>query len=183
MAWDNLSEGNNQLLFGSRKANVQLSTLHPGQIQIFRLWQIYLENINPLLKVTHTPTLQVCIIEAASDVANISPTLEALMFSIYCMSIVSIHEDECRNTFGSSRKDLLAAYQFGCQQALLNCEFLRSDSRECLTALHLYLVCLSGPHFALSLIPSDLCQVRHRPSVPVFDAWGRHPNRATYGSS
>lgn len=25
--------------------------------QIFRLWQIYLDYVNPLLKVTHTPTL------------------------------------------------------------------------------------------------------------------------------
>lgn len=97
-AWDHTdkSQGNDHLLlFGSPKTNVDLSTLHPTQGQIFRLWQIYLDNINPLLKVTHTPTLQTHIINAASDIANISPILEALIFSIYCVSVMSLAEDEC----------------------------------------------------------------------------------------
>ncbi|KAF4638010.1 hypothetical protein G7Y89_g52 [Cudoniella acicularis] len=104
------------------------------------LWQIYLENVNPLLKVTHTPTLQARIIDAACDMENISPILEALMFSIYCVSILSLTEDECYTLFGSPRKDLLASYQFACQQALLNCRAWRSGDRDCLTALYLYLV-------------------------------------------
>ena len=148
-AWEQLYGSNDHLLFGSRKTNVDLSTLHPEQVQIFRLWQIYLENINPLLKVTHTPTLQARIIDAASDVTNISPTLEALMFSIYCVSILSLIEDECHTIFGSPREDLLTSYQFGCQQALQNCGVLRTNDRECLTALYLYLVSLSGRHLLL----------------------------------
>ncbi|KAJ5823863.1 C6 zinc finger domain protein [Penicillium robsamsonii] len=62
--------------------NVDLSASHPTQVQIFRLWQIYLDNVNPLLRVTHTPTLQTRIIDAASDIANINPTMEALMFGM-----------------------------------------------------------------------------------------------------
>ncbi|KAL9090538.1 MAG: hypothetical protein Q9165_005299 [Trypethelium subeluteriae] len=138
--YDQLYKSNDPLLFGSRKTNVDLSSLHPQQVQIFKLWHIYLENVNPLLKVTHTPTLQARIIDAATDVANISPALEALMFSIYCVSIVSLVDDDCRTSFGSPREDLLSSYQFGCQQALLNCGFLRSDDRDSLTALYLYLI-------------------------------------------
>ncbi|OCL13975.1 hypothetical protein AOQ84DRAFT_309716 [Glonium stellatum] len=139
-AWIQLYQSNEHLLFGSRKAAVDLSTLHPEQVQIFRLWQIYLDNVNPLLKVTHTPTLQSRIIDAASNLANIKPTLSALMFSIYCVSVLSLAEDECRAMFASSREHLLTRYQFGCQQALLDCGFLRSADRECLTALYLYLI-------------------------------------------
>jgi hypothetical protein len=143
-AWDIMyqSESNDHLLFGSPKTNFHLAALHPEQIQMFRLWQIYLENVNPLLKVTHTPTLQARIIDAARNVENISPTLEALIFSIYCVSVLSLAEDECRTSFGSPRKDLLESYQFACQQALLNCKAWRSDDRDCLTALYLYLVSL-----------------------------------------
>lgn len=149
-AWDQLHQSNDHLLFGSRKTAVDLSTLHPEQIQIVRLWQIYLDNVNPLLKVTHTPTLQGCIIDAASNVASIKPTLAALMFSIYCVSILSLVDGECRAMFGSSREHLLTRYQFGCQQALWNCGFLRSGERDCLTALYLYLVSLSGCHVVLA---------------------------------
>ncbi|KAF3932235.1 hypothetical protein ABW20_dc0110701 [Dactylellina cionopaga] len=88
-AWDHMhqSENNDHLLFGSPKTNIDLSTLHPEQVQIFKLWQVYLENVDPLLKVTHMPTLQKLIIDAAGDVKNIKPTLEALIFSIYCVAI------------------------------------------------------------------------------------------------
>lgn len=131
---------NDNLLFGLHETAVDISTLHPEPVQIFRLWQVYLDNVNPLLKVTHTPSLQGRIIEAVSNIANVEPTMEALMFSIYCMSLVSVATDDCQAMFGSSKRDLLRRYRFGCQQALLNCGFLRSSDRDCLTALYLYLV-------------------------------------------
>ncbi len=142
-AWDQFSGSNDPLLFGVRKTDLNLSTLHPEQHHIFRLWQIYLDNVNPLLKVTHTPTLQSLMIEAASDVTNIGPSLEALMFSIYCISILSLEQDECQILFNLPKEDLLRIYQLGCQQALLDCSFLRSSDRDCLTALFLYLVSIS----------------------------------------
>jgi hypothetical protein len=142
-AWDHIFENHDDLLFGARKTAVDLSTLHPEPVQIFRLWQMYLDNVNPLLKVTHTPSLQGRIIEAISKVTNICPTLEALMFGIYCMSILSLDPEDCLAVFGSSQKDLLTRYQFGCQQALLNSGFLRCSDRDCLTALYFYLVSLT----------------------------------------
>ncbi|KAH7410675.1 hypothetical protein BKA64DRAFT_661512 [Cadophora sp. MPI-SDFR-AT-0126] len=128
------------LLFGSGKGSVDISSLHPEPIQLFKLWQLYLDNVNPLLKVTHTPSLQGRIIEAASNISNIEPSLEALMFGIYCMAVLSIDENTCQSTLGSSKEDLAIRYQFGCQQALLNCGFLRTADRECLTALVFYLM-------------------------------------------
>ena len=136
-------ENNDHLLFGSCKTAVNISTLHPDPAQIFRLWQLYLENVDPLLKVTHTPSLQGRIIEATSNILTINSTLEALMFSIYCMSILSLEVDDCKAMFGSSKADLLTRYQFGCQQALSNCGYLRSNDRDCLTALYFYLVSLT----------------------------------------
>ena len=150
-AWDQSVESDEHLLFGSLRTTVNLSTLHPDPVQIFRLWQIYLDNVNPLLKVTHTPSLQGRIIEAASNIKTINPTLEALMFSIYCMSVLSLMVEDCQTMFGSSKEELLMRYQFGCQQALLNCGFLRSSDRDCLTALYLYLVSLARAQFSFLL--------------------------------
>lgn len=148
------------LLFGSQQTSLDLAPLHPDAVQIFRLWQVYLDNVNPLLKVTHMSSLQGRIIEAASNVTNIDPSLEALMFGIYSMSVSSLFEEDCVTMFNSTKEDLLRGYQFGCQQALLNCGFLRSDSRDCLTALYLYLVSMISIKL-FSLIkycrcPSDL---------------------------
>lgn len=88
----------------------------------------------PLLKVTHTPTLQARIIDAAArGMECINPTLEGLIFSIYCVSVLSLSEDKCRTLFASSRKDLPASYQFARQQALLGCRALQSGDRDSLT--------------------------------------------------
>ena len=139
-AYDQVFQPQDHLLFGLRDNAIDLVTLHPCQIMIIRLWQIYLDNVNPLLKVTHTPTLQIQIIEAASNLATVQPNLAALMFAIYCVAILSVDDEKCHSLFGSSRKLLLNRYQFACQQALWECHFLRTNERDVLTAFYLYLV-------------------------------------------
>lgn len=139
-AWDQLHGSNDHLLFGALNANIELATLHPAQAHIFKLWQIYLENVDPILKVTHMSSLQARIIDAAAAVTDLEPALEALMFSIYCVALASLTEDQCSTLFIVQKKELLKGYCLGCQQALLKCNFLRSADRDCLTALFLYLV-------------------------------------------
>ncbi|RYO88280.1 hypothetical protein DL764_008752 [Monosporascus ibericus] len=110
-AWDHMDEREtaDRLLFDSPKANIHIATLRPEQVQI---WQICLGNVDPLLNVTHAPTLQAHIVGAASDVANINSLLEVHMFSACNVSILSLTENECRASFGWPRKDLLKRYQF-----------------------------------------------------------------------
>lgn len=179
-AWDELFNWgmyrSEHLLFCSRAAGVELSTLHPSQAQIFKLWQSYLENIDPILKLTHTPTLQARIIDAASDVTKIEPNLEALMFGIYCVTINSLDQDECRAVFGVSRIDAIRGYQLGAREALLNCGFLKSSNRECLTALHLYLISLkpeTDPR-ALSCMLSTAVRIAQRIGIDSEVMNARH---------
>ncbi|KAH7413871.1 putative C6 transcription factor [Phaeosphaeria sp. MPI-PUGE-AT-0046c] len=175
-AWNNLYDSSDHLLFCSRNTNVDLSTLHPPQIQIFKIWQLYLENFDPLLKVTHAPTLQARIIDAAGDITNIDAPLEALMFSIYCVVIFSLDENECERAFGSSRESLLSSYQLGAREALLNCRFLRTDDRDCLTALHFYLMTIkpSTDPRALSAILASAIRIAQRMGLHDESANDKH---------
>ncbi|KAF2664246.1 hypothetical protein BT63DRAFT_418372 [Microthyrium microscopicum] len=138
-AWEQF-ENNGHLLLGSRNTVIDLVSIHPDPIQVLRLWQVFLDNVNPLIKVVHAPSLQASLIEAASHLNSIDPVQEALMFGIYCVAILSLTSEDCQKMFGSSQQDLLARYQFGCSEGLLNCGFLRSSDRHCLTALYLYLI-------------------------------------------
>lgn len=138
-AWDHFGS-NDDLLFSSPKTDIDISLLHPPAAQIFKLWQIYLDNINPLLNVTHSPTLQIQIIDGASDIASTYLPLQALMFSTYCVAVHSLDEEECYRVFGISRTPLLTKYQHACQHTLQRASFLRSSDHDCLTALFLYLV-------------------------------------------
>ena len=137
-------------------------------MHIFRLWQLYLDNVNALLKITHTPSLQGRIIEGATNVASLPPVLEALMFGIYAMAVESLGPDECQATFASVKADLLSRYQFGCQQALLNGNFLRSSDRESLAAFFLYLTSLRTTAVPSSL--AALCGI----AVRIAQRMGLH---------
>jgi hypothetical protein len=55
---------------------------------------------------------------------------------------MSIDDARCKDVFNEDRCLLLASYQFGAQQALLNAEFLRPSSLVILQALLIYLVSL-----------------------------------------
>ena len=139
-AWDNAGRLDEHLLLGFQNLSLELPTLHPDTAQIFRLWQVYLDNVNPLLKVTHVPTIQARLVAAVGNLFTIDPVFEALMFSIYCTAVLSLDDEECRSILGSPREELSVRYQSGCQQALLKCGFMRTDDRDCLTAFFLYLV-------------------------------------------
>lgn len=139
-AFDNFFASHDSLLFDIHVQNIDVKTLHPGPGQILKLWQIYLDNVNPLLRVTHTPTLQPRIIDAAVNLASVSAALDALMFGVYCTAILSIEDPECQSLFGSPKETLLKGYQFACKQALIKKAVLRSRDRDCLTAFFLYLV-------------------------------------------
>ncbi|KFA45621.1 hypothetical protein S40293_08633 [Stachybotrys chartarum IBT 40293] len=132
---------NDHILFGQRHgAAPDLGEIHPDPVHIFRLWHVYLENVNPLLKVTHAPTLQGQVIEAASDPKGVPPNLAALLFGIYSMALLSLTGDDCESMFGTCKQLLMTRFRFGCQQALLNANFLKTRDMHCLTALFFYLV-------------------------------------------
>ena len=125
-------------------AMATVTNVHPPAIQMFQLWQIYINNVNPLLKVTHTPTLQAQVISASANPAKISKPLEALMFAIYFAAITSLTEEEVHSTFGEDKAILLGKYHNATQQALVNAGFMRATELMVLQAFFLYLVTLSS---------------------------------------
>lgn len=117
-----------------------ITGLHPSTIHIFQLWQIYIDNINPLLKTTHMPTVQGQITEASSCIEKAPKNIEALMFSIYLMAITSMEEDDVQRTFREPKQELLGRYHGATQQALTNAGFMRVNDPILLQAYVLYLV-------------------------------------------
>ena len=123
-------------------ASKDLSSLHPPPVQIFRLWQTFLVNVNPLVKLFHAPTVQQVILDASGDLANVPRATEALMFSIYLIAVTSLKTEECEAMFGEPRSALLSKYSHGTQQALVNAKFLKSLSLYTLQAFALFLLAL-----------------------------------------
>ncbi|PYH88339.1 fungal-specific transcription factor domain protein [Aspergillus ellipticus CBS 707.79] len=127
------------LVLGS-KSTKKITALHPPTLHIFKLWQIFLDNVNPLVKILHGPTIQQQILEATGDLTSISKGFEALMFSIYCVALVSIDGDEAQKTFGENKTRLLSKYRRGARLALSNAGILRTSDIVVLQAFVLFLL-------------------------------------------
>ncbi|KAB5572516.1 fungal-specific transcription factor domain-containing protein [Coniochaeta sp. 2T2.1] len=138
-AFDAMFENGDAFPFAVGGTQASVTNSHPAAIQIFQLWQIYINNVNPLLKISHVPTLQGQIIAASANPAKISKSLEALMFAIYFIAITSMKEEEVQNTFGEDRNILIGKYHTATQQALVNAGFMRSTELMVLQAYVLYL--------------------------------------------
>jgi hypothetical protein len=68
------------------------------------MWQIYQENVDPLVKILHAPSMDKLIRETRNNLDTLTPPTEALMFSIYYAAITSMDEAEVRTTmFGGWR--------------------------------------------------------------------------------
>ena len=78
-----LNAGDFLLHNAARHSASELRAMHPKPLIIFRLWQVFLDNINPLTKLIHAPTTQQRLLEASANLENISREWEALLFAIY----------------------------------------------------------------------------------------------------
>lgn len=57
-------------------------------------WQVYMENVDPIVKLLHVPTTTKIIKELRGDISTVSPGVEALLFSIYFAAITSMEAEE-----------------------------------------------------------------------------------------
>lgn len=91
---ESLLTDHHAFVLGYRSSDVDLRKLHPLPSQIPFIWQVYVENVDPLVKILHIPTMNPIIRKIRSDMDNLPPGLEALMFSIYYAAITSLEDDE-----------------------------------------------------------------------------------------
>ncbi|KAK3338337.1 fungal-specific transcription factor domain-containing protein [Neurospora tetraspora] len=141
-AYDTMFDNNDGFPFVVGGSPTSVTNSHPSSFQIFQLWQTYITNVNPLLKLSHTSSLQKQIISAGAKPANIPKPLEVLMFAIYFAAVTSMTAEEVQTEFGEDRTILLAKYHGATQQALVNAGFMRSNEIMTLQAFLLYLLCV-----------------------------------------
>jgi hypothetical protein len=134
------SPDGSQLLFGSPMSPTGLRSLHPQPVQAFRLWQAYLDNINPLIKLFHAPTVQHLMSDANGNLDEMPRNVEALLFAIYCISVESLSDGECIAVTDEPKAVARQRFRSGAQHALINASFLKTSDLMVLQALTLFIV-------------------------------------------
>jgi len=126
--------------------------IQPLHSHLTKLWPIFLDNVNPLVKILHVPTVQHIVEQASANMYEVSRGITALLCSICFSAINSLSSEECENMLSDAKTHLLSRYQLLTRQALINASFLRSSELDVLQAFVLFLVSLSnrGSHKMLS---------------------------------
>jgi hypothetical protein len=129
------------LIFGFPMSPVSsLRSRHPNPVQIFKLWQLYLDNINPLTKLFHAPTVQQVILDASGNLDDIPRNVEALLFAIYCITTESLSNTDCMSLLGESKSVVSQRFRSGAQHALVNSSLLKTTDLMVLQAFVLFVV-------------------------------------------
>lgn len=127
-------------ILGYSSATAPIRKYHPLVSQIPFLWEVFQENVDPLVKILHIPTMNKIIKDMRADMDNMSTATEALMFSIYYAAITSMDSDEVQATFHEEKLILIRRYRFAVEQALAKAQFLTSPDLVVLQALVLFIV-------------------------------------------
>ncbi|KAK5993919.1 Pyriculol/pyriculariol biosynthesis cluster transcription factor 1 [Cladobotryum mycophilum] len=137
-------DNNADLFLYGDVCRTNLEELQPDPIHIFRLWQVFLDRINPLTKLIHAPTMQPTIIEAATNMTSMPLNCQALLFSVFAMAVVAMTPTECIQTLGIPRVIALQRFNTGTKTALIKYNFMKNYNMTALQALVLYLFSLEG---------------------------------------
>ncbi|KAL2756560.1 hypothetical protein ACRALDRAFT_2101707, partial [Sodiomyces alcalophilus JCM 7366] len=127
-------------LFAYRSVEADLSKFHPPPSQILYMWRTYQENVEPLVKVLHVPSMDRLFQGIIQQTVDLSPGNEALVFSIYYATITSLEDDDVQANLGSPKAHLLSRYRFGLEQALAKGNFLNTSDMSVLQAFTLFLI-------------------------------------------
>ncbi|CAD6441848.1 9203e70e-9c9f-4153-85e8-0ac515cecefc [Sclerotinia trifoliorum] len=141
-------------VMGYSSADVDMKALHPLPSQIPFYWSTFLENVMPLVKLLHVPTMGKIIKEVQHNLDTISRSTEALMFSIYFATITSMSDEEVATNFGVEKETLVRKYRFGTEQSLARASFLSTNEIMTVQAFVLFLTCVrrhDDTRFAWSL--------------------------------
>ncbi|RBR20723.1 uncharacterized protein FIESC28_05240 [Fusarium coffeatum] len=126
-------------VFGSAEFAKALDGLNPMPSQMLFIWQAYVENVDPFIKILHIPTVEKIIKELKGNFSSCGTATKALLFAISLAAITSMDEETVSFNFNTPKGQLLQRYQFGTEQALARANFLSTKDITVVQALVIYL--------------------------------------------
>lgn len=136
------SLGSNAAILGYRSVARSLRDFHPPLELSMRLFQIFTDNVLPVVLIFHTPTLMHLFWSAVMSLDSIDKETEALLFAIYYSAVISIDSLQCADMVGAPRSVAVERYKFAAEQALARANILNTHSSLLLQAAVLYLSAL-----------------------------------------
>lgn len=120
-----------------------LASLHLSFQILPKLRDIYVDRVDPLMKILHLPTFWPALTEGLRRPQDLPKSLEAAIFAFYMTVISTLKEDECQNLFGIQPSVMISRYRLATRQALVNAGFLSTSNPMTLRAYAMFMVSCS----------------------------------------
>ncbi|KAL6229910.1 hypothetical protein BDW75DRAFT_234842 [Aspergillus navahoensis] len=127
------------MLFGFYSLAHSLQSFHPPPGKVPVLWDIYAENVKPLLPVVYGPAAQQLFAVASRNLDTLDKNNEALVLAMYFAAIVSMSAEQCMMRLGEARDTLVGRYRFGVEQALSKAGLMNTQSLTLMQAAVIFL--------------------------------------------
>ncbi|GFF32399.1 hypothetical protein IFM58399_03198 [Aspergillus lentulus] len=119
-----------------------LTNQHPSYEEATKLWNAYVQNVEPLCKVLHVPTVAKMVDTVSKQPAGASKSDECLLFVIYYFAVFSMPDADCLQEFNQTRNHLMSRYRTAVCQALVNASWLKTTAMPVLQAYTLFLIAM-----------------------------------------
>lgn len=133
------SLGPNAAILGYRSLAGSLRDFHPSVELSMGLFQLFNDNVLPVVRIFHAPTLIRLFWSAVVAPDRLTKETEALLFAIYYAAAISIDTTQCADVIGEPRNVVVERYKFAAEQALARANLLNTHSTLLLQAAVLYL--------------------------------------------
>ncbi|KAK6599856.1 C6 transcription factor [Botrytis cinerea] len=134
--------GLNAAIFGYRAIASPLYHYHPSLQQAVTLFAAFSENVAPLVRIFHMPTLTRIYWDAIASLSTVDKHTETLLFTIHYSAVISLNLEQCLNILDETREAALERYRFAVEQALAQGNLLSTQSMTMLQAAVLFLSAL-----------------------------------------
>ncbi|KAF5250686.1 hypothetical protein FANTH_4129 [Fusarium anthophilum] len=134
--------GLNAAIFGYRAIASPLYHYHPSLQQAVTLFAAFSENVAPLVRIFHMPTLTRIYWDAIASLGTVDKHTETLLFTIHYSAVISLNPEQCLNILDETREAALERYRFAVEQALAQGNLLSTQSMTMLQAAVLFLSAL-----------------------------------------
>lgn len=112
----------------------------PSSVVIVSLWNNYLENFHPIVKIVNEPSLAKVVHAGLESCTALSPAEQALLCCMFATSLYAMSDEICLSKHKEERSILLSRYRAMARHALSNANFLLSTNIMVLQAFVMLLV-------------------------------------------
>lgn len=142
-------------------------SLRPTPPVIASLCNVYLDQVDRIIKVLHRPSLKNHLLDGNSySSSRSSITAEnALDAAVFHAAVASMTDRQCQSLFHCSRATVLPEYQKACEMSLERADLTRTRDVTVLQAFVLYLVCSHTRAKTYAMIFDIFTRLLHEPTI------------------